>query len=40
MSETTGKAPENEADIESHSVAVYRIQIGDVKLSFRGGSVE
>jgi len=39
MSETTGKAPEAEADIELCSVAVYSIQIGDVKLSFRGVSV-
>lgn len=40
MSETAGKAPETEADIEPYSVAVYSVQIGDVKLSFGGVGVE
>jgi hypothetical protein len=40
MLETTGKTAEAEADIELCSVAVYSIQTGDVKLSFRGVSVE
>jgi len=40
ISETTGKGPEAEAEIEPYSVAVYSIQIWDVKLSFRGVGVE
>jgi hypothetical protein len=40
ISETTGKVPEAEAEIEPFSVAVYSIQIGDVKLSFGGVGVE